>query len=412
MVNGVSGYNYNTPAFYRAAAGAYVINNNNNVESMIKFVNGQPVVVSQEPSVSQTIAGTLPFAGLFGAFQGVAALKNNGLKGAELDAFKAAKKAGTAKGWNFSETIKNIKARHPYATRGEALQAGKDVLHKEYGNFFKKHVAVDTVNRGTLGKILDRIPGYKSLRASGFGQAMGRSGAGWMMVLDGAAKTFTDVIPAFKELGFKSGMKQLAKSGTEVLAGGAGWLAGDAIGTAIGGFLGKFIGGVAGSALAGKAAKAITGKTEIEKAQEAQMNQVAQQIEADPESKLALAQQTYAQAEEILAQDPNNQDALAAKAAAEAVISETAASVQTQPSAQNTAQVPAGYVQPSQTAFQQTTMQGIPVVPGFNGLGYDMNQFRQAMANASMPYANPGITNPWTVQQNPFMPQVQTTVAQ
>ena len=56
-------------------------------------------------------------------------------------------------------------------------------------------------------------------------------------------------------------------------------------------------------------------------------------------------------------------------------------------------------------------MQGIPVVPGFNGFGYDMNQFRQAMANASMPYVNPGFTNPLTTQQNFFMPQAQTTVA-
>ena len=415
MVNGVSGYNNNASAFYRAAAGAYVLNNNNNVETMIKFVNGTPVVVSQEPTIMQTAAATLPFVGIFGAFQGVSALKNNGLQGAEREAFKAS----GAKGWNFKETIKNINARHPYTSRSEAIKAGKDILQKEYGNIFKKHVAVDTVNRGTIGKILDKIPGYKSVRASGIGQAMGRSGAGWMLVLDGAVKTFTDVVPAFKELGFKSGMKQIAKSGTELVAGAAGWVAGDAagtaigaaigtaicpgIGTAIGSFLGKFIGGAVGGAVGAKAAKAVTGKTEIEKAQEAQMKEIAQQIETDPQTKLALAQQSYAQAEEILAQDPENKDALAAKAAAEAVIAETSANIQPQENTQNAAQTQTVVPQQNSSVFMQTTPQGIPVVPGFNGFGYDMNQFRQAMSTASMPYVNPNYTNPFAVQTAPVI---------
>ena len=41
--------------------------------------------------------------------------------------------------------------------------------------------------------------------------------------------------------------------------------------------------------------------------------------------------------------------------------------------------------------------QGIPEVPGFNGYGYDMNVYNQAMANASMPYVS------CQTYSNPFM---------
>ena len=140
--------------------------------------------------------------------------------------------------------------------------------------------------------------------------------------------------------------------------------------------------------------------------QEQQMNQVTQQIENDPNSKLALAQQTLEAAEQILAQDPNNQDALAAKASAEKVIAEYQTTAQ--PAAQAQTQQHFSKIPAQQGGFA-TTMSGVPVVPGFNGFGYDMNQYRQAMQTASMPFANnyqamanTQIANP---AANPFMPQ-------
>lgn len=408
MVNGISGYNGNSSAFYRAAAGTAVAHKND-IENMLKFVNGQPVTSLEQPGIIETVKGVLPFAAIFGGVQAVPAIKNNGLSGAELESFKAARKAGTAKGWNIKETIKNVNTRYSY-TRGNAVKAGKDFFRKEYGDIFKKVTTPNESRIPFISKFLDKIPGYAKLRATGIGKAMGRSGAGFMAVMDGAIKTMTDVIPAFQQLGFKAGMKQVAKTGTEVVTGAAGWLAGDAVGmsvgaaigtaicpgvgTAIGGFLGRFIGGAIGGAVAAKTAKAITGKTEIEKAQEKQSEQVAQQVEADPETKVALAQAALEQADAVLAQDPQNADALAAKASAEAVLQQSAQNVQNT----QTTQVEQPVVQQSQTGYNQI-FQGIPTVPGFNGYGYDMNVFNQAMANVSVP------TLAAQSYTNPFMPK-------
>lgn len=406
MVNGISGYNGNSSAFYRAAAGTAVAHKND-VENMIRFVNGQPLNTVTEPGIAESAMGILPFAGIFGAFQGIGALKNNGFTGSELEKFKADKKAGTAKGWNIKETIKNVNARYPYA-KGDAIKAGKDFLNREYGDFFKKTTTPNETRIPLISKFLDKIPGYTKLRATGFGKAMGRSGAGFMAVMDGAIKTMTDVVPAFQQLGFKAGMKQLAKTGTEVAVGAAGWLAGDAIGmaagaaigtaifpgvgTAIGGFLGRFLGGAIGGAVAAKTAKAITGKTEIEKASDAQISQAAQQVNSDEETKIALAQAALEQANQILAQYPQSPDALAAKEAAEAVLLQAAQNVQTA----QTTQVQQPALQQPQTGFNPA-FQGIPEVPGFNGYGYDMNVYNQAMANASMPYVS------CQTYSNPFM---------
>lgn len=371
MVNGISSYNNSNLGFYRAVAGN-VVYHQNDIKSMVNFLNGEPVIEasSEAESVKSAVVGTLPFAGIFGVIQGIPVLKNND--------------------WSIKKAIETTNASSPYAKRGEWLKAGHENLSKNYGNIFQKHIELDTSKRWFVGKCLDKIPGYKALRATGFGQAMGKSGAGWMAVIDGGIKTFTDVVPAFQQLGFESGMKQVAKTGTEVAAGALGWVAGDAVGsavgsaigtlicpgvgTAIGGFLGKFFGGVIGGAIAGKCAKAVTGKTEIQKHKDEQMAQVSQQIEADPQTKISLAQQAYQKATEVLAQDPNNQDAKIAKASAEKVLM-TEQAQQEQAQAQQT--------QPAQQAQYQPSFAGVPTVPGFNGYGYDMNILRQSNANAS-----------------------------
>ncbi len=399
MVNGVSSYNYYNPyPAARAAAGAVVINQND-IENLIKYANGQPITTIPEPTIAQTAIGTLPFAGIFGGFQAIGALKNNGLTGTEKEAFKAAKKAGTAKGWNISETIKNVKAQYPY-TRTDAIKAGSDFFKKEYGDILKSKT---TPNEARLpfkmGKMMDKLPGYARLRETGFGKAMGRSGAGFMAVIDGLIKTTTDVVPAFQQLGFKSGMKQIGKSATEVAIGSVGWLAGDAlgmsvgaaigtaicpgVGTAIGGFLGRFIGGAVAGAAAAKAAKAITGKTEIEKAQEKATQEAAAQIQNDENTKLALAQQTLEQAQAALAQNPNDADAIAARDAAAKIITEyqTAEAQKIEQQSEQTTTQPAfnGYNQSFKGLFA-----GIPTVPGFNGVSYDMNIFRETMSHRTI----------------------------
>lgn len=436
MVNSVSGQGqYITPAMLngaRVATSAAVLHQND-IKNMINFAQGQPLQAYQDPTIGESVKSTLPFIGIIGGFQAVSAIKNNGLTGTELEAFKAAKKTGTAKGWNYSEMVKNVNARNPY-TRGDVLKTGKDAFLKNLKDITKKSVPV-AAERGFLGKMLDKLPGYKGLRSSGFGQVMGsaKTGAGWMMVMDGVIEIFSQVVPAFKEGGFSSGMKQIGKSTAKVAAGTVGWVAGDAlgrgigaaigtaifpgVGTVVGSFIGGFLGGMTGCAIAGKGAKAIFGKNETEKIQEQKTEAIVQQIEADPNTKLALAQQTLEQANAVLAQDPENKDALAVKASAENVIAEFQAQAQQAeaPAAQEqTAQ------QGTQNGYHQSFKGGlgfdIPTVPGFNGYNYDMNQFATAMSQASMPVAQQQpVANPFApqvVQQPQVQPQVQEQTVQ
>ena len=381
MVNSVSSYSNSNAAFYRAAAGT-AIQHKNDVENMVKFMNGQPITTTAEPTICEQVKGTIPFMAVFGGIQAGAALKGHK--------------------WSLKDTIDAVKAENPY-TRSQALKAGQDRIAKEYGSILKKNVPVNP-KRGFIGRILDKLPGYSKLRATGFGQAMGKSGAGWMAVMDGSIETFTQVVPTFQQLGAEAGFKQIAKSGTKVAAGAAGWLAGDAlgkgigaaigtaicpgVGTAVGGFIGGFIGGIIGSAVAGKASKALTGKNELEKAQDKQITEITQQIDNDPNSKLALAQQTYQQAEAVLAQDAENKDALAAKNAAYNTIAQYQAAQETQPETQVETQTT--MQQPAFNGSYQVSFNGIPTVPGFNGYGYDMNQYQAFFHNTNnMSTVNP-----------------------
>lgn len=414
MVNGVSGYSNNTSAFYRAAVGNAVLNKND-VENLIRYNNGLPINGNYDPSIAETAVGTLPFLGIFGAVQGGVALKNNG--------------------WSLKNTINAVNAASPYTTRSQALTAGVDAIKKNYGNILEKSVAVNP-HRGWLGKLLDKIPGYSKLRGSGFGQAMGKSGAGWMAVIDGVMETFTQVMPAF-QIGAKEGFKQLGKSAVKVVAGAGGWLAGDAIGkgigaaigtaicpgigTAIGTFVGGFIGGIVGSAAAGKAAKAITGKSEVELAQEKQVSEVAQQANADEATKIALAQQSLEKANNALAQNPNDNEAKIARDSAEKIMAEAVQKENELLAQQSMMQQGQPMVNPQQMTYQQggmmtTPFGNIPTVPGFNGFGYDMNILQQAQANASSTMVNMNnstLQNPFTTPyyQQPMV-NPQQTIAQ
>ena len=123
------------------------------------------------------------------------------------------------------------------------------------------------------------------------------SGAGFMVGMDCAIGLVTDVIPAFQAGGFESGVKQIGKTAVKAVGTAVGWTGGSAIGqalgsavgsffgplgTLIGGGLGKVVGGFVGSAIAGKVAEKITGKSEVEKIQEQQTEEAAQQIASDP----------------------------------------------------------------------------------------------------------------------------------
>ena len=394
MVSSISGYSNSYTPLYSAVSTNAVLHQND-MENLVRFINGQPMSFDNKMTIGQEVKSTLPFMALFGGIEAYSTFRNNGYVGAEKEAFKAARKAKTVEGWKFAETLNRVKSRYNY-TRSEAIKSGIDRVTKDYGNLFTKTTVAEPT--GTFGKLMDKIPGYKTLRSSGFGQALKKSGAGMMMAIDGGVELLTNVVPTFSQLGVGAGLKQLGKSTVKVAAGTAGWLGGDAagkaigsaigtlicpgIGTAIGGFIGGFLGGMVGCSLAGRLTKKVVGPSELEKHQKEQTQQYAQMLEQDPQAKLQAAQLAYQQAEEILAQDPTNKDALAAKEAALKILSEAQ---QTAPAAQTAVQQQTAAV-PQQ---QFVSFAGIPTVPGFNGMGYDMTQYSNQVTSAqAMPVPN------------------------
>lgn len=133
----------------------------------------------------------------------------------------------------------------------------------------------------------------------------------FMLVMEGAVETFANVIPTFKQLGFKRGMKQLGRSTVKTITSVAGWVAGSVLGSKLGDVVGSLIGnnkagavvGAAinkvGSYIAGtvtqhyarKGADKILGKSELDKAKDEQAELIAKAASEDPEVFDALVQQ-------------------------------------------------------------------------------------------------------------------------
>lgn len=121
-----------------------------------------------------------------------------------------------------------------------------------------------------------------------------KGGAGTMAAFEFGIGCVTDVYPAFKNLGTGSGFKQLGKTAVKAAATGVGWWAGAAIGSKAGAAIGSaigsavcpglgtavgaaigFIGGALGSWLCGKLASKIVGPSEMELAQQKEIDQMA-----------------------------------------------------------------------------------------------------------------------------------------
>lgn len=141
----------------------------------------------------------------------------------------------------------------------------------------------------------------------------------WLFsAITGATELFTQVIPAFSQLGAEKGIKQLGKSTIKTAAVVGGWEAGAAAGAAIGtlafpgagtlvgGLVGSVvgvIGGCLGSWLLGKIASPLT-KSELDIAKEEQAEQVAREASQNPES----AQKLIAAAEQKLQQEGDSSE--------------------------------------------------------------------------------------------------------
>lgn len=135
-------------------------------------------------------------------------------------------------------------------------------------------------------------------------------GQGWFFAIEGGMALFTQIIPAYSQLGAVSGTKQVVKSTVKVGASVGGWIAGSAaaapaaamagaaigsvfpvVGTAIGAVVGGLIGmvgGLIGSWAATKVATKLVGKDELELAKEKDAKKLAQQAEKSPEQMQAM----------------------------------------------------------------------------------------------------------------------------
>ena len=159
------------------------------------------------------------------------------------------------------------------------IKKGASKITKEFGETAAGKVVQEGAEKTGFGKVLGK-----------FGKLAKRGGAVFDAVIEGGMALFTEVIPAFKNGGFKSGMKQIGKSTVQVAGSVGGWVAGakggaaigaaigsifPGAGTAIGGAIGGIVGGLLGSSLLSGIAKKITGKNESEKIAEQQAQQEA-----------------------------------------------------------------------------------------------------------------------------------------
>ncbi len=149
-----------------------------------------------------------------------------------------------------------------------------------------------------------------------------------MLVIEGATEAITNVVPTFKKLGAKAGMKQVGKSTVKTAASVGGWVAGAALGTKVGAAIGSIIpgagtavgavvgaaigslcsliGGSLGSRLAKKGAEKVVGKDELVLAQEKQAKQLAEEAK---NNKQVLNQVAVAAAERLNAEGYGTKDA-------------------------------------------------------------------------------------------------------
>lgn len=133
----------------------------------------------------------------------------------------------------------------------------------------------------------------------------------FMLVMQGGVETFTNVVPTFKQLGFKKGMKQLGKSTVKTVGSVAGWVAGSVAGSKLGAVIGAAVGnskvgavigavagkvgsyavGTIGQHYAEKGVEKLLGKSELEKAKEEDALRIAQEAQNNPEVFDLLVQQ-------------------------------------------------------------------------------------------------------------------------
>ena len=309
------------------------INNVSNVSDALKYVSGMEVSTKERCIVSDAKDSIFnPVTLIFGGLEVNSSLKNNldakNIKGVFekvtiVGTVEMGQKFGTSLrslnvGEQFSTTVENIikkaddKAAEKIAKK--AAQEGAEATSKGFFGTIKS--GLSKVG-SAISSVISKIPGASKVKDgltwlgnTKVGKLAKGTGAVGMMAIEGVIGLVTEVIPAFAQGGFDSGMKQLGKTGLKTVATGAGWVGGTAaatalgaaigsifpgVGTVIGGAIGTFIGGMLGSTVANGIASKIVGKSEVEILQDEQFEEAAAQVAQDNNAMNELNQLVTAQ---------------------------------------------------------------------------------------------------------------------
>lgn len=339
------------------------INNVSNVSDALKYVSGMEVSTKERSILSDAKDSIFnPITLVFGGLEVNSSLKNNLDAKNIKDVFEKVKNVGTIEmgqkvgtslrstnvGEQWSNTISNIikkaddkvaeKAAKAAAksTASEAAETAltttttKEAAKGASKGFFGTIKSGLSKAGSTISSVVSKIPGASKVKEglswlsnTKVGKLAKGTGAVGMMAIEGVLGLVTEVIPAFAQGGFDSGMKQLGKTAVKTVATGAGWVGGTAaataigaaigsifpgVGTVIGGAIGTFIGGMLGSTVANGIASKIVGKSEVEILQDEQFEEAATQVAQDNSAMNELNQLVTAQVQTEIANGTADED--------------------------------------------------------------------------------------------------------
>ena len=339
------------------------INNVSNVSDALKYVSGMEVSTKERSILSDAKDSIFnPITLVFGGLEVNSSLKNNLDAKNIKDVFEKVKNVGTVEmgqkvgtslrstnvGEQWSNTISNIikkaddkvaeKAAKAAAksTASEAAETAltttttKEAAKGASKGFFGTIKSGLSKAGSAISSVVSKIPGASKVKEglswlsnTKVGKLAKGTGAVGMMAIEGVLGLVTEVIPAFAQGGFDSGMKQLGKTAVKTVATGAGWVGGTAaataigaaigsifpgVGTVIGGAIGTFIGGMLGSTVANGIASKIVGKSEVEILQDEQFEEAATQVAQDNSAMNELNQLVTAQVQTEIANGTADED--------------------------------------------------------------------------------------------------------
>ena len=331
------------------------INNVSNVSDALKYVSGMEVSETERSIVSDAKDSIFnPITLAFGALEVNSSLKSNLDAKSIKDVFEKIKtvgevekgsKIGTALrstniGEQWTNTVSNVikkaddkiaeKAAKAAAksTASEVAETALTTTTKEAAEATSKGI-LSTIKSGfskvgsAISSVVSKIPGVSKLKEglswlskTKVGKIAKGTGAVGMMAFEGIIGLVTEVIPAFAQGGFDSGMKQLGKTAIKTASTGIGWAAGTmgatalgaaigsifpGVGTVIGGAIGTFIGGMLGSTVCNGITSKIVGKSEVEILQDEQFEEAASQVANDTNAMNELNQMVAAKVQADIA---------------------------------------------------------------------------------------------------------------